>query len=825
MQTLHCLAEYHRRSHLANKKTGDKFEFGKTRLDLYIYDKGCRCQATQEGAVIDSYSQKSTSRGQRRPLFGLALAYVLGTALALRFSIDPPAAISLGVACLVLAWLLRYRTISNIAIYAAVAALAVSAGRVAENRRAAGSVAGLMRADREYALARGFVAYEPICYPSSDSARTLCYFEFNIDKINRAGDWEAATGRIRVRMPRTEDDPPLLYGDELELQGLLIREDASAGYFTAASQTIMQVSDSGGKLLSRGNGWRLISACLTARAAAAEIVTRGMPPDSPQSGLIQALLLGYREALDSSVHGQFAATGTVHILAISGLHVGLIAWIIVSFLRWTGIPRTRYFIFLTPLLALYTISTGLRSSAIRACLMAVVYWIAPAIKRKPDALCSLSLTAIIILMFAPTQLLDPGFQFSFIIVAGIIAMVPIFNGVGIGLAEPDPMRIQDEKRLVALLRMFGRRIYFLAAITFSSWIISMPLIMYYGNLFSPIALVGNLIVVPLTTIIVGLGALSLILGSFLSSAALLLNQLNHAFLSLLLSMVEVMASVRAGYLNVLSPPLWFFPLYYGAILAAFISQRIWSKLAISALTATLVLLTVLAPRWIPSHMEFSSHGGVNSALLHVRGNSPVLVNTGSLHHSRELRRRLETSGVNTIGILILTQVDSAHAGGIFDVFERYRVDEVWIPDYPSRSPIYAEIVRMETENGLRLRRLHASAPQQIGDGIEFEVFSPRAELQYRNTSAAALVARIAKGSNAVMIVGSDRLPPQLFDQPKDLYAPVWSIESAGPVAHLDQELLATKPAHILLGGSTIPMLDEIRVTGLEGVDSFRIEFE
>ena len=160
---------------------------------------------------------------------------------------------------------------------------------------------------------------------------------------------------------------------------------------------------------------------------------------------MQALLLGYRDDLPKTVRQDFVSTGTVHIFAISGAHVRMMAFLSIQLLRALGIPMARWFFFLAPMLAVYTITTGAATSAIRACAMASMMLAAPVLKRRPDAISGLAVAAIGILACSPAQLGDLGFLLSFTAVAGLLALQPLFDAGAVRLFRRDDWQLPGEE--------------------------------------------------------------------------------------------------------------------------------------------------------------------------------------------------------------------------------------------------------------------------------------------------------------------------------------------------------------------------------------------
>ena len=163
--------------------------------------------------------------------------------------------------------------------------------------------------------------------------------------------------------------------------------------------------------------WRL-------RARAARALGRGVEGRPESVALVRAMTLGFRSDVPDSVSEAFKASGTVHVFAISGLHVGIFAALLGGGLALLGVPFRLRPLLLAPLLVLYVALTGGRPSAVRACTMALLVLGAPLAGRRSDSITALCVAAAGILAWNPLQILDLGYHFSFVCTAGLVLLVP-----------------------------------------------------------------------------------------------------------------------------------------------------------------------------------------------------------------------------------------------------------------------------------------------------------------------------------------------------------------------------------------------------------------
>ncbi|MDP3789821.1 MAG: ComEC/Rec2 family competence protein, partial [Candidatus Omnitrophota bacterium] len=202
---------------------------------------------------------------------------------------------------------------------------------------------------------------------------------------------------------------------------------------------------------------------------------------------MKAIFIGDRTGLGDDIKDDFIKTGTVHILAISGLNVVLIAGIVLAFFGILRIPKRWNLVFTLIFLIFYTFIAAAGPPIVRAVVMFCIFVIGYLIQRDTDLLNSLSAAGLLILLWSPQELFDPSFQLSFISVASIVIFCPVIDRwLGIGGAPPG--------------NLFGRiRLYALKSVSISiaAWLGTSPVIAAYFNIASPVSIIANLIVIPM----------------------------------------------------------------------------------------------------------------------------------------------------------------------------------------------------------------------------------------------------------------------------------------------------------------------------------------
>lgn len=269
------------------------------------------------------------------------------------------------------------------------------------------------------------------------------------------------------------------------------------------------------------------------------------------AGVSQAMLLGWKDALQPDQKERYIESGTMHLFAVSGLHIGVIAGALALLLNALRVPlRPGAFIGLGLLLA-YVWVVGHPPSAIRAYLMLFCYWLAVAFTRKPSAFSALLASAILLLIYNPQELLRPGFQLSYAVVGGILLYgVPLSQW----LVERLPLfrwlpEISWSWRQ-HLLNKIWRGTLLSFGISLAATVFSSPLVLLHFGVFTPGAILLNILMMPLATIAIISAAVAALIGlAGLTSLAGWVNHLTWALIWLLDQIVQLAVLIPGIFLT------------------------------------------------------------------------------------------------------------------------------------------------------------------------------------------------------------------------------------------------------------------------------------
>lgn len=460
------------------------------------------------------------------------------------------------------------------------------------------------------------------------------------------------------------------------------------------------------------------------------LLARGLPEDQALR-LLWAMTLGWKTALNQDNARPFMRAGTMHVFAISGLHVALIGGVLVLILRALRVPSDAAAWLVIPALWFYTHATGWQPSAIRATLMMSVVLAGGALRRPSDLLNSLSVAALLLLLWDPRQLFQAGFQLSFSVVLCLALGWP---GAPSG-SPPSPdteVLPGGESRLHRFARqlpLLGRLLHdplqprelrprwrraldrparalrqaLLTSLT--AWLGSIPLTAFYFNLLTPVSLLSNLLVVPLSSAALAANLASLSLGALLPRAAELFNHAAWACMHLMIQLSQWTATWPGAWTSVRSPSWAFFLLYYAALLSLltglFRHPRWgrWNAAGLAVLSA-LWAATAVLDRQVIRLTVLPAGGG--QALCVEGAGPPLLLDCGDAHSaSRLLVPFLRSRGLDQLDTLVLTHGDIRHVGGAEVLRQEVRLGHLAASPLPFRSAAYRGAQAEGTDRLLR----------------------------------------------------------------------------------------------------------------------------
>ena len=289
--------------------------------------------------------------------------------------------------------------------------------------------------------------------------------------------------------------------------------------------------------------------------------------DSDQYRIASGLTLGGSGRLNRELKSAFSRSGTLHILAVSGLHVGFVGAFFGVILLFLPLGHRVKFAVIMGALFVYAGVTGFRPSVCRATLMAFLFGLALISQRNVVSMHIVNTTAIVFLLARPTLLFDVGAQLSFTAVYGIVFLYPILD---------DSIIKKIRKRsLKVMLRM--------VAVSFSAQLFVAPLLIYYFNVLPLYSVFANLLIVPLASSVIFVLFVCFSIGWISCSLARMIALPAVVLIDILTVLSRFFANLPFSALKINITPLVTFPLYL------LVWKRMRKVLLLSAMVVILLI--------------------------------------------------------------------------------------------------------------------------------------------------------------------------------------------------------------------------------------------
>ena len=545
-------------------------------------------------------------------------------------------------------------------------------------------------------------------------------FLLKLDSVDVGGTTQATNAMWQVRWRRTPE-----FGDELKLFGVAepIEPPRNLGEFDLRSylarmdvrRLLFVRYPENSVVLRHGGGNPILRAAQNSRARLQYALGRGLDDAPDVQSFLSGIVLGLRHQTPEDIEEPFQKTGTLHLFAVAGLHVGIFAqllWIVAMMAR---LPRKVASALIIPALFFYAAVTGLHVSSIRAATMTAIMLGGVFFDRKVFLLNSLAAAAFLLLCWNTNELFATGFQLSFTVVAAIILLAdPIFNFFR-RWSAPDPFLPRSLLRGARLWRQNGLDWFCRgASVSLAAWSGSMPLLFRDFYLVTPISLFANLVVVPLAFFILAIALLSLIAGPVWPWLSLVFNSANWSLGKMVLGLVQLFAQTPGGHFYIAHPH--------------------WPE----KLVAKITVLDV----------------GVGAA-VHVRTRQAEwLFDCGSARdYQRTIRPYLHAIGMNRLTGIVLTHGDSFHIAGAVPLLDDLAPAR-WIDNpLPDKSTVHEQLRQLFRERRISGADFAQNDTFQLSPEITAIILYPPRRLTAAKADDQAYVIRLlVKPSTAVLFM-------------------------------------------------------------------------
>jgi competence protein ComEC len=652
----------------------------------------------------------------RQPFVGLAVMAGLGITLADFFPLSPCALLATALAVMICAVALFFWP-KLVATYVIVGFGFFLLHNFQTSNTEGQRITAQLGDRPRIITAIGSVISEPKIAPNG-----FATFLLKLESIELEGRKEPTHAVLQIRWRGTPE-----FGDELKLFGTAepIAPPRNPGEFDMRSylarrdigRMLFVRYPEDGTLIRHGGGNPISRMAQQSRAWMQNALCRGLENAPDVRDFLSGIVLGLRHQTPEDIEEPFQQTGTLHLFAVAGLHVGIVAtllWVLAMVARLSRKWATAIII---PLLFFYAAVTGLHVSSVRAAVMTSILLGGFFFERKVFVANSLAAAAFFLLCWNTNELFSTGFQLSFAVVGAIVLFAdPLFRVLQRWVA-PDPFLPRTLLRGPRRLMHSGFEwLCHGTSVSLAAWIGSLPFVLWYFHIVTPISLFANLLVVPVAFFILAIALLSLLSTPLLPWLAVIFNNANWFLAKLVLGIVQIFAQVPGGHF--------------------YVAQPHWPE----KLTAQIMVLDL----------------GAGAAVNLRTGNTEWLFDCGSERsYQQVVREYLLWAGVNRLDGLLLTHGDALHIGGaakLLGDFPRIRLIDNPAPD---RSTGHQELHRLFEERRIKSDHLAAGDRFHLSREVSAHVLFPPHLFSASKADDQTYVIQVSIGRSTVVLFMSD----------------------------------------------------------------------
>ncbi|MFP4458760.1 MAG: DNA internalization-related competence protein ComEC/Rec2 [Candidatus Zixiibacteriota bacterium] len=418
------------------------------------------------------------------------------------------------------------------------------------------------------------------------------------------------------------------------------------------------------------------------------------------AGFLEGILLGGGKKMAQNTHDKFVEVGVVHILAVSGLHVGILALLFYTiFSTLFHLSRKWTTIFTIIVLILYVILTRMRPSVMRATLMISIVLSGQIFGRKPRLMNSMGIAAIFLLAINPSQILDLGFQLSFGATFGIVYLYP-------RLMEMLPEKWQNNNSFIA---KYGLQA---ALVSVCAQLGTFPIITMNFHRVPLLSIFANLIVVPTIAFAVPIGILTVFTGLFSIGLARIFAAANWVILKFIMVVVDFFAQFELA--NVAFPHFgfWFVILFYIVLITGVNAKR--SKLALKIFLILLISITTVfaSYNFIIKKPElwivFLDVGQGDSIYIKYPNGRTMLIDAGfPKSYDYVIEPFIMAQGRKSVDEILVTHAHYDHFGGFVPFYEKMYSEEFLATFSKRKGMLYNKLLENVSNMSVRLDTIRA----------------------------------------------------------------------------------------------------------------------
>jgi competence protein ComEC len=608
-------------------------------------------------------------------------------------------------------------------------------------------------------------------HPQYQPERTR--FTLKVESLTRKQLCHPVTGSIRVTIPGRPEN--LISGDRIACLAKLkeIRNFNNPGGFNYKRHMAFRgirasAYVSNKELLVRlhgGTTGRVRTWLNRCRDAVSGLIEGASQKES--CGVLKALIIGDRGGISPENRQAFNRTGIAHLLAISGLHIGMVGTLAFLLFRYVlarsqrillmaWVTRGAALMSILPVV-FYGFLAGMSPATQRAVIMVIVFLLALLFEREQDSINTLAVAAMVILIISPTALFEISFQLSFAAVFAILYALTSLPFVSELRSHPPAVY---------------KRLALFVVVSAAAILGTLPITLYYFNQTSLIGLFTNCVMVPLVgCLVVPLGLLAVVFLPATPTGALWVMKAAALLMQGGISLAHHLSHFPFAAVKTVTPTLTEIGLYYGLAWGFFSLRK--ARLAKAALLVVALFALTDTTYWAAK--RFGHHGlrvtyidvGQGSAaLLELPGGPCMLVDGGGFYdNSFDVGERIVApflwkKKIATVETLVLSHPDPDHLNGLIFIARHFHVQQVWMTQDPVHTQTYRDFLKIISEKQIKLVGLKDLVGPRIINGVKLQVLYPPEDFlerkkmnPWRKTNNNSLVLKVSYGRTAFLFPG------------------------------------------------------------------------
>ena len=648
----------------------------------------------------------------------------------------------------------------------------------------ANHIACFVGEDPQLCCVRGTLVSEPRMVVRSESRSTLdplqqpvqTRLRVSLDGIRDRSDWVEIFGRVDVVLHESIED--VRSGDRLQVFGKMfgLKRPTNPGQFdfqnfmrSQGRFATVHVYDAHGiEVVERPEHWAGAELLSRVRRHLNQVAWRYI--DGDEAGFATAILLGNREQLSPVRRAAFLETGTAHLLAISGLHVGILAASIFFLCRIGLVDRRKCLIATIGFVLIYMWLVEFRPTVVRAAILISLFCVGRLVGQRAYSFNLLAASAWIVLFINPSDLFGVGPQLSFLAVSTLV-----FAKDWIWWPRSsDPI-----KRLIANSRPWWLRWVYSVGRSFRAtalgsamiWFCALPLVAWYFHLVAPVGLFLNpLLMVPIACGLYA-GAATLMFGWLSDWPSRFFGWLCELALGGIEAAIQVAQSMPLSHFWTAGPPLWSLILFYVLLFVVVVYPvtRLPGRWVACVGICWLTFGWLLPNQFLSTSREstdtrmvctFVDVGHGTSVLTQFPDGKNLLYDCGSFSSSRYGQQNISgvlwSENIVHLDAVVLSHGDVDHFNAMPGLCERFSIGVVYVSPQMLKSESDSVAVVMDAikSHDIPIEVITSDFQAKCDDGsVAIEVLSPGDELPGSNDNADSLVLRVSSGGRSILLPG------------------------------------------------------------------------